>query len=472
MDNNLQQAQQENLLTLLVYDKESLPILVQNLNIELLESFLFRNIAAKAINFFKEYKKPIAEHLPDCCEKELKEKGKNAGKAKLYKELINHLHNNRNSVNREYVLKELDKFIYQQNLKLSIIEAAELLEAGKLNEAEEVLEKGKKKQLSVFDPGIFLHEHGKVLEFLNLKDSFIATGIKELDRLGICPAPKELFTLAGLSGRGKTWWFIHLAKTALILRKKILFISLEMRRERLFQRFMQSFFAFAKRDDDIEIPYFIKDELDRLNAIEFSKVKPKGTFKDIKVARKELLKRLEKLRNQNLLVKDFPSGSLTMQGLKAYLENLINYNKFHPDIILLDSPDDMAHDIKYKTDSLHSTFVNLRGLADDYNTAVCVVSHINRSGANVQWLDEAFLAGAFAKMWVSDNLITFNQTDLEYNHNLARLLVVKGRNDIKGHKVLLSQNYSMGQFCLDSIRMSGKYNSIIKSFDEDLDIDE
>jgi len=465
-ETSLHQAQQENLLTLLVYDITALPVLSQNLEIDLLESYLYRNIAQKALSFYEEFKKPIAEHLPDSLSKELSDGGKD-GKAELYTDIINCLHNNRDSVNKDYVLKELSGFVRIQQLKLGIIKAAELLDDNKADEAESVLEDCKQKQLNVFDPGTFLHEHKKVFDFLYLSDEFIPTGIKQLDDFGVCPAPKELMTLAGLSGRGKTWWFIHLSRYGLLQRKKVLIVSLEMGVMRLFQRYFQNMFAYSKREEEYTVPYFETDEMGRLYNVEFDTVTPEGTFQNPKKARRELTKHLSELRNQNLLIKEFPAGSLTVPAFKAYLENLINYTKFHPDMILIDSPDDMKHDVRYKTESLEQTYREIRGMATDYNTAMCVVSHINRGGRNAPWLDEEYLTGAFAKMFISDNLITFNQTDAEYEYNLARLLVVKGRNDRKGMKILMSQNYAMGQFCLDSVMMSDKYKEIIKSLEGD-----
>lgn len=466
MKNKLQQAMQENLLTLLTYDIESLPILIQNLDIDLLDSFLYRNIANKALTFYEEFKKPIALHLPDTLEDELSKKGK-GNNADLYKKILLDLHENRHSVNRAYVLQELDSFIKKQHLKLAVIQAAEFLDADKIDEAETVLAENNKKQLSIFHPGTFLHEHSNVLKFLSLSDVFIPTGIKELDQAGICPAPKELFVLAGLSGRGKTWWFIHLARIALLLRKKVLIVSLEMGESRMFQRVIQNMFGYGKKDEVIEIPHFALDAMGRLHDIEFEKVRPRGIFSNTQKTRTILSKKLNKLRNQNLLIKEFPTGSLTLPKLKAYIENLINLTKFHPDLILIDSPDNMKLDIKYKTDALERLYIDIRGIAGEYNLACCVVSQINRGGKNENWLNEEFLTGAFAKMFVADNLVTFNQTDFEYAYNLARLLVVKGRYDRKGIKILMSQNYNLGQFCVESIRMSDKYTNILKGWDDE-----
>ncbi len=90
-----------------------------------------------------------------------------------------------------------------------------------------------------------------------------------------------------------------------------------------------------------------------------------------------------------------------------------------------------------------------------------VVSQINRSGVDRRWLDERFLSEDFSKLFTSDILISYNQTEYEYEHGLARLLVLKNRNQRKGEKILISQSYNIGQFCIDSIKLERNYWNLI-----------
>lgn len=451
---SLPNSLQENILTLLVTDIKSLPLLVNSVGIELFESFVFRDIATQAVAYYHEFKKPIGAHLVDVLEHILK--GKDKGKASIYSDVIENVYVGKKSVNSEFVIKRLNKFVSQQNLKIGVLKAAELLDHGKVDEAEMVLRKNMKKQLSIFDPGTFLSDTKKVLRFLDSVDNFIPTGIKELDYLGICPAPKELFTFAGLSGVGKTWFFIHIAKVALLLRKKVLHITLEMSEERVLQRYAQNLFGFAKRSDENRVPHFKRDELGRFYSLDYDMIKPNGIFSD-KNARKVLEKKFKSLRNPQVYVKDFPTNSLSLNELKAYLENLIEFCNFHPDIILIDEPDLMAIDKSNFRLDIRNNYFDLRGLAGEYNTAVTVVSQISKGGKSVKWIDDRYLAEDYNKMRISDNLVTYNQTNEEKQINLARLLVVKGRNDRAGDKILISQNYATGQFCLDSVRMASSY---------------
>lgn len=119
-------ALQENVLSLLVFDKKSIPLILNSVKVDLFESFIFRDIASKAISFYKEFKKPIAEHLPDTLEHVLG--GKDRSKSELYKEVIKQLYETKDTVKRDFVISQLNKFIREQSLKLGIIETASLMD--------------------------------------------------------------------------------------------------------------------------------------------------------------------------------------------------------------------------------------------------------------------------------------------------------------------------------------------------------
>jgi hypothetical protein len=459
----LSKSLQENIIVLLVFDEKALPLLCNCLDPNLFESFIYSDIVAKSIQFFQEYKRPVAEHLPDLLEDVLE--GKERGKVELYRETLEHIYGNKDTINRDYTLAQLHKFIRQQKLKIGIIQAAELLEKGELDRAELVLDQSKKDQLAIFDPGTKLSDTIKFLRFFDNQENYFFTGIRQLDEIGICPAPKELFTFVSLSNRGKTWFLIHLAKYALLQRKRVLHISLEMAEEKICQRYSQNLFNISKRDELFKIPIFQRDELNRFSDLSFERLRASHSFLDTKI-RKTVEEKINKLRMTKLIVKDFPTSSLTMTQLKAFLENLISAEKFSPDLILLDEPDLMKINPNNKRIDIGERFKELRGLAGEYNLAMAVVAQINRAGVGVKWLDSKYLAEDFTKFHTSDNLVSYNQSNMEYEKNLARLLVVKGRGDRKGDKILITQNYGCGQFCLDSVRMSPNYWNILKEENE------
>ena len=78
-------------------------------------------------------------------------------------------------------------------------------------------------------------------------DEFV-TGIAVLDRRQVVPARGTLNILLGVTSHGKSWWLINLGKHALMHRKKVLHVTLELSAAEVQNRYLQNFFAVAGFD--------------------------------------------------------------------------------------------------------------------------------------------------------------------------------------------------------------------------------
>jgi replicative DNA helicase len=460
--NKLGGALQENIITLAVFDKKAISLIMTNVKIEMFDSSVYKDILEQAFNYYREFKRPIKEHLPDTLDHILR--GDDESKAELYKDVIQNIYDAKDDINSEYVLKELSKFVRQKQLLKTIKHSAELLHEGKLDEAEVIIRNNKASELNLFDPGVSLANYDELFKFMEYIIPEFSTGIKALDDLYIAPTRKELFTIVGLTGRGKSWFGIHIGKTALKHRKKVLHITLEMPRERVIQRYLQAFFAISNREvKEIYIPIFEKGTDGYFCSGNFKKIKPKLTFDQPNI-KGEVIKRLDKLKKltKNLRVQFFPSTTLSMSMLRAYIENLIYLDNFMPDIIVLDYPDLMKLDVNNLRIETGQIYRQLRGIAGEYNLAMVVMSQANQTAKRVKWITDEFNEDS-SKGHTNDNVVTFNQSDEEALRNLARLFVSKARNESRQfNKIAISQNYKMGQFCLDSIMMNSKYDNFLK----------
>jgi len=65
---------------------------------------------------------------------------------------------------------------------------------------------------------------------------------------------------------------------------------------------------------------------------------------------------------------------------------------------------------------------------------------------------------------ISDILVTYNQSVEEYLRGLARLLLDKNRNDTREARILIGQNYTIGQFVLSSHLMKEKDLNVVDNF--------
>lgn len=458
---NISGSLQENILVLMCFDGEALPILANSVTVDLFESSVYREIASQALNYYTEFKKPINEHLPDVLEHITE--GKDKKKGGLYKDTLRNLYDFKDDINAEYVLKQLSHFNRGQNLKIGLKEAVTLMATDKVDEAEVALEKYRKKDIVLFDPGVRLNDPTKSLRFLTKSETFYPMGIDGLDSLGICPAPKEMLMLVGGAGTGKTWGLIHIGKSMLLQRKKVLHITLEMSEDKISQRYMQSLFGISKRKMVKETPFLVTDDMGKLSDFDFSLIKNNLTFQDPDIYKK-LQSKLTKVRNPNYIIKEFPTGQLTIPQLKAYMESLQYHYNFFPDVVLVDYADLMAIDTKNLRIDTGRLCKELRGLAVEYNLAMVTASQANRVGDGVKLLTRNHLAEDYSKVAIADNLITLNQTPEEYQMNLMRMYVDKGRNDRHGDQILLAQNYDMGQFCLDSVRINQDYWPMMEDY--------
>lgn len=458
-EERLSGALQENVLVLLCFNDVAAGIIRNTIQPGVFESSIFRDIASHAITFYDEYKEPVKEHLPDVLESVLQ--GKDTKKAAAYTRVLDNLYQSRDSVHVDYVINSLHAFIRQQQLKAGVVEAVALLQEGNVDAAEVGLEKMLRMRSSTFDVGTVFSDTNRSLSFFDAQDHAYHMGIKELDDRDIGPRPGEMFLFIAPPKRGKSWWLMHVGKYGLLQRKRVLHITLEMSEERVSQRYVQTFFSIAKREASLVVPHLRVDELGRLIDIgELDITRP--TFKDHDIRKfvENNIKRRFTTRPP-LVIKGFPSGSLTLNALRAYLDNLERHQKFIPDIVCLDYPDLMNKDIRALRESVGQTFVDLRGLAQERGFALACPTQGNRESSKAKLVTDDMVSEDWSKIMTADNVLTYNQTDAERKLGLARIFVSNGRNDEDKFSVLISQSYAIGQFCLDSAMMLSDYDKIV-----------
>lgn len=452
---------QENILTLLCFSDDYCKTIRFAVTPNLFSSAVYREVAEHAIDFIDQFGTAIKEHLPDSLENILS--GSDKRKATSYQRLLENLFSAKDSVNGDYVVSQLHRFVRQQNLKSAVVRAVESIEAGHVEQAELELQSGLSNQSLSFELGTQFQNPGEVLKFMDVTEQGILTGIGELDRRDICPRPGEMFMFIAPAKKGKSWALISLGKRALMQRKKVLHITLEMSEQRVAQRYLQAFFSVSKRDPKVRVPVFSKDERGILIDIDHEETKHL-TLADPNI-RTILTKKIKKefSRRPPLIIKQFPTGSLTIPALKAYLDGLERFHKIIPDMIVLDYPDLMdidGNDVRISTGKLYK---DLRGVAVSHNLAMVVASQGNRSSSTAKMVTDAMVAEDYSKIATADNVTTYSQTPQEHKLGLARLFVSNGRNDEDKFVVLISQSYATGQFCLDSALMNAEYESKLNS---------
>ncbi len=447
----------ENLITLLCYDANKAPT-IRGLVAAHLFGGPYREVAVRIYDYLDRFKKPPGDHLPDL----FTDKLALPKEGRFYSDLMDSIHGAQEHINAEYVMSRLTLFIKRQSMRSVAIDLAKALQRDteeSLDEAEGLIANIGKTSLTVFDPGTRLSDKNRALGFLNIQDNSMPTGIPELDRRGFGPTRKELWLGIGNSSAGKSWMLMQLAKMALMHRARVCHITLEMSEERCSQRYFQALFAISKRKETFQATKFDLDSLGRIKGLRDHKLTPNLALDDPNI-RQKLERRINRWAPRvldNIYIKQFPTGTLTMGELVAYLDHLEQAEKFVPDLLIVDYPDLMKLPKDNMRLAVDEVYKELRGLMVSRNIAGAVVSQSHRAAATAKQVGMENVAEAFSKIAHCDVAITYSQTVHERRLGLARLHVAKGRNDSDKFTVVISQKYDVGAFVLDSALMVGTY---------------
>ncbi|MDJ0953458.1 MAG: DnaB-like helicase C-terminal domain-containing protein [Acidimicrobiia bacterium] len=453
---------QENLLTLLCFDPEHAPVIDSVVDVELFGGSVFSDVAHRASQFLQQFKEPAAEHLPDLFHDILY--GKDDKQAALYARVFENMAQVYDTINAGYVMSRLSGFVRRQKLTGTVVKAAQTLQLGTeeaIAETEMILSKGLRFGVQEFDAGAFLYSE-ESFQAITQADLFFPTLIEPLDNVGMAPAPGTLLTFMSLPNKGKSWFLTHIGKVcAAVHRLRVVHISLEMGREKQLRRYWQAYLSMPRSHPEVVYPRLLMEEGDfsgvkreRMNRLPI--ISTKGS--------KLLRKRSQALRKsqQQILVKQFPTNSLTTLELSAWLDQLERTTRFVPDVLLVDYADIMKISAGAVRQDTSAVYKDLRGLAVDRNMAVVTCSQSNRSGEDARMLTFKHFAEDYSKAATSDYVITYSQTPQEHKLGLARLFNAKNRDEEAMGTTLISQAYAAGQFVVDAYPLPSDYLDVLE----------
>lgn len=436
----------------------------------------YRRIFDKLRSFIERFQTSPREHfldiVSDLCEAEPDSK-----------EIYQQIHNSavvtwQNGVNREFVYQRARLFGRAARLRQGIGEALTHLEK-ELSEttvanAEIALEGVKKSNIEVVDTGISSRDTDAMMQaVLDPDPPAFTLGIDELDEVGAGPAVGELWLLAGKYGSGKSWGLLNAGLTAcLVDEAKVLYCPLEMRAKQAIRRIMQMAFGFGTRAQTVDVTRLVKDSAGRVVDFDPDSLEVPSLYDENNHG--ALRQKVEGFRSRaEFRVKAWPSGTLNIRQLEAYLDAAHGEDGFVPDLVLLDyfqiceitSPAN-------KRVELGQICIDFRGLADTRGFAAGSALQINREGsgsnrATGQHLSEDFTAAATA-----DKLLIYNQSEMEAALGMARLSVDKLRTDGGVQEVLITQSYAAGQYAMESARVTQSYESALEKIEARSDDDD
>jgi replicative DNA helicase len=444
----LAQSLEDNVLTMLCWDEDHASEILMQVPPDLFSSRNYRKIATAAADHIEVYGHPPRAHLRDVLERDLLA-GENG---LLLQRILSDMDTLRPEIQPAYVLTQLDKFIALRKISRAIENASDAVQQGNVEKAQTALYQG---DYSIRgSAGIWLHKPEQMLAFFNQREEdFFPSGVEALDIRGVRPKRKTLFLVLAPKKSGKSFWLVEIGKQALLHKKSVLHITLEMSEEQVAKRYCMALFAMTSNYvSTIRVPIFKRDQLGRCTSIDFDDRAPIHLEPSIAG---ELAKRLEALRNRShLLIKEFPTGNLTVSQLQSFLDSLARREHFTPDLLMIDYPKIMKHDMVNMRLSIGRNLEEIRGLGVERNMAIVAPAQANRSSENARVVTSGMLSEDWSMSQTADIICSISRTKAEREIGLARVFVDSAREVEDKFLVHISQSYATGQFCLDSVYMS------------------
>lgn len=260
--------------------------------------------------------------------------------------------------------------------------------------------------------------------------------------LGGGPHRGEIYSWIGLSGSGKSLALVGAAlKNVTQLGKKVLYVSLEMDEDSIAERFDA-----------------------QLANVEIGKLQERKEL--VRLAFEDFTK--DKQDRRMLIIKQFPAGTMTVNTLRAYMQQLYMMG-FRPDLIVIDYIGEMQDYPGVPTyESRYRIVRDLRGLATEENMCIFTAMQPNKDAREAQkkdsnlgdgFIDDTNLADSYGQIRPLDGCWSINQMQAEKEAGIARIFVIKHRHG-------KSRFTCHAQFDMKTLQMrqisEAKYNEIWK----------
>jgi hypothetical protein len=162
----------------------------------------------------------------------------------------------------------------------------------------------------------------------------------------------------------------------------------------------------------------------------------------------------DKLDPNMLVVKQFPGGTMDVNGIKAYYAQLV-MRGFKPDLLVVDYVGEMKDDPSLqKYESAYRILRDLRafGIEQKHCTITCVQPNSSASKLESgQYIDESNIGTSFDQFKPLDCFWSINQQPLEKDAGVARLFVIKHRNGKSRFPLWVNFDYELGTLNIDEI---------------------
>lgn len=260
----------------------------------------------------------------------------------------------------------------------------------------------------------------------------------------------DFMAYLGPMKRGKTQHLWYLTETAAYYGLKVAFFSLEMTEKRMTRRAWQSLVGSPKKDCNVTIPYFEKDNDGKWFVKERIEHRKKVNLANIGDIQKIFRKRF---RTGGIKLICYPAYSATMEDINAAIDNMIYYDNFIPDVVVIDYLDIVAVSRGFRGEYRHQIddiWKKARRMAQEWNVLVATVSQADKSTFFTD-VTELSVAEDIRKLAHVTHMLGLSQTKKESEKGIMRVGQVAVRDSKRMfEQALVLYSFDIGRAVLNS----------------------
>lgn len=334
----------------------------------------------------------------------------------------------------DYVVDRLAEFCRYQACKHAVLASAEVLQ--KQQVPESMVDK-LAEALRVGDDVGFMGERLSNVEarkeaYLNPTSmlGLIPTGWRHVDEvLGGGLGRGELGVILGATNRGKSQLLANIAVNLYMQAYgyKVVYVSLEMRMQRLLTRLDRRLYGPKHADDLAQSP-------------------------DAYV--RKLAQRHKMLRHPEgeVVVNFWPDNSLSVEQLAHYLKTLRDEHRYDFDVLIVDYAQLLRRNQRTEVrEHLATMASSLRALGEEFNAAVWTVAQTNRAALSKKIINLDDIGESYELTHKADVVMALCMTDAERAENRGRLFFAKMREGGAYKTVPFSSDFSRAYIETESV---------------------
>ena len=299
----------------------------------------------------------------------------------------------------EFIKEKTVDFCKNQELKNAIIESVPLLQKGDYESIKDLVDTALKVGM---DSNIGLDYFDDIPKrYMEDARQPISTGwnvIDEITKGGI--GPGELAVAIAPSGAGKSWLLAAVGANSMKQGRRVVHYTLELSENYTGWRYDCILSGIS------------------LDKIHLHVDKVETALKDIP---------------GELIIKWYPTKSVSLMGIRSHITKLKMLDKA-PDVVIIDYADllKFGNSKMAKHEMLEALYEELRGFAGEYQVPVWTVSQSNREGLNSDIIEADKAAGAYAKIFPADFVLSLSRKAQDKLSNTARIHIIKNRFGLDG----------------------------------------